>query len=208
MRGKGTGLIILGILLILGACGLGAYNIRESDQAQLESDRLSQSLQEKIPQLPAETDPVAAPGEIAVPTLPDYVLFPSLEMPVVEVDGRGYVGMVSIPVLGLELPVINEWSYPALKIAPCRYVGSAYSDDMIIMAHNYRSHFGRLKELRPDDQVIFTDMDGNVFIYLVAELETLERTAVEDMEAGDWDLTLFTCTYGGRSRVTVRCIKE
>ena len=24
------------------------------------------------------------------------------------------------------------------------------------------------------------------------------------MEAGDWDLTLFTCTIGGQTRVTIR----
>ena len=33
-------------------------------------------------------------------------------------------------------------------------------------------------------------------------------TAVEEMTAGEYDLTLFTCTYGGQSRVTVRCDRE
>ena len=37
--------------------------------------------------------------------------------------------------------------------------------------------------------------------------ETLPETAVEEMRAGEWDLTLFTCTYDGRARVTVRCIR-
>ncbi len=31
---------------------------------------------------------------------------------------------------------------------------------------------------------------------------------VEEMENGDWDLTLFTCAWGGRSRVAVRCIRS
>ena len=35
-------------------------------------------------------------------------------------------------------------------------------------------------------------------------LEILQPTAVEEMTAGEFDLTLFTCTYGGKSRVTVR----
>ena len=48
-------------------------------------------------------------------------------------------------------------------------------------------------------------MDGNVFRYEVVELETLMPTAIEEMTSGDWDLTLFTCTIGGGSRVTVRC---
>ena len=76
---------------------------------------------------------------------------------------------------------------------------------MIIAAHNYRTHFGHLKELGTGDEVRFTDMEGNVFRYTVAELETLGKYDVDDMKSGDWDLTLFTCTYGGQSRVTVRC---
>jgi sortase A len=28
---------------------------------------------------------------------------------------------------------------------------------------------------------------------------------VTDMQSGDWDFTLFTCTKGGAQRVTVRC---
>jgi sortase A len=47
-------------------------------------------------------------------------------------------------------------------------------------------------------------MDGNVFVYEAAVVETLGPTDVEEMHSGDWDLTLFTCTVGGRSRVTVR----
>jgi hypothetical protein len=27
------------------------------------------------------------------------------------------------------------------------------------------------------------------------------------MTDGEYDLTLFTCTYGGKSRVTVRCME-
>ena len=51
----------------------------------------------------------------------------------------------------------------------------------------------------------FTDLDGMRYCYQVVKVETLEPTAVEEMSAGKYDLTLFTCTYGGASRVTVRC---
>ena len=38
-----------------------------------------------------------------------------------------------------------------------------------------------------------------------AAVDILDHTAVEDMISGEYDLTLFTCTYGGENRVTVRC---
>lgn len=43
-----------------------------------------------------------------------------------------------------------------------------------------------------------------VAAYVVAAHEQLERTDVQKMLADSWDLTLFTCTYGGANRVTVR----
>lgn len=74
----------------------------------------------------------------------------------------------------------------------------------LLEAYNYASHFGRLKDLREGDTARFTDTDGNVFSYVMAERETLPATAIEEMESGDWALTLFTCTVGGQSRVTIR----
>ena len=155
----------------------------------------------------APTDPVEDQDPLVRDertVIPDYVLSPNMEMPVETINGIDFIGVLRIPALELELPIISEWNYPNLKSAPCRYSGSAYLNNMIICAHNYSSHFGRLKSLREGDVVQFTDMDDNVYTYQVVGLETLNPTDVEGMESGDWDLTLFTCTVGGQSRVTVR----
>ena len=130
-----------------------------------------------------------------------------MEMPVITIEQEDYLGTLTIPSLGLTLPVLDDWSYPKLKKAPCRYVGSVYQDDMVIAAHNYTTHFGSINKLRSGDTMTFRDADGNTFIYEVIELEILQPTDVEEMQTGDWDLTLFTCTVGGSSRVTVRCEK-
>ena len=76
---------------------------------------------------------------------------------------------------------------------------------MILAAHNYDRHFGRLKNLEGGELVRFTDVDGNVFDFSVTELELLWPEQTEEMLSGEWDLTLFTCTLCGRQRVTVRC---
>ena len=44
-------------------------------------------------------------------------------------------------------------------------------------------------------------------LYTVVALDVLHPQAVDEMTAGDYDLTLFTCTFGGKSRVTVRCMR-
>ena len=124
---------------------------------------------------------------------------------VVTLDGNTYMGYITIPSLGLNLPVLSEWSYTNLKIAPCRYSGTADSGNLIICGHNYTTHFGMLKNLTVGDDIYYVSIDGTVYHYTVTELETLAGTAVEEMISSDYDLTLFTCTYSGQSRVTVRC---
>lgn len=199
MKHKGSIWISTGLLLIAAALLLVLYNMRQSNEA-------GQTAQSVLTLLTGEQKAENAPRAVeSVEDLPDYIRNPDMEMPVSTVNGIDYIGVLEIPVLELELPIISDWSYAKLRTAPCRYQGSAYKNDLILMAHNYASHFGKLKNLRQGDLVRFTDEGGNVFSYSVVELETLMPMDVEEMESGDWDLTLFTCTVGGRSRVTVRC---
>lgn len=193
MSKKAKVLIVAGLLLICAALGLAAFNLWSESNAGKASDEV---LAQMEGMLPARSDAV-----------PDYVLDPNMAMPTFSIDGADYIGIVQIPSLGLQLPVAADWSYPQLRTSPCRYSGSAYLDDLVICGHNYSSHFGRLKYLDAGEEVIFTDADGNVFIYEVCLVETMQPTAVTEMTSGQWDLTLFTCTIGGQSRVTVRCNK-
>ena len=122
-------------------------------------------------------------------------------------DGNDYIGTLDLPRLNLSLPIMSEWSDAKLKITPCRYAGTAYKSGFLIAGHNYRRHFGPLGRIAPGDRVTFTDVDGNVFAYNVAEIQVLKPTAIEDMLSEKWDLSLFTCTLGGQTRLTVRCEK-
>ena len=72
-------------------------------------------------------------------------------------------------------------SYPRLKIAPCRQFGSSRTDDLVIAAHNYESHFGKLTSLTAGDSVTFTDMDGIVNEYVVNKVEVLDPHSVEEV---------------------------
>ena len=187
-RSKGIVLLFLGVLLLLAAGGWYVYNLVEDQNAGQQAAELLEQfdVQQKDPtkdETPTETAPT------------------------ITVGGDAFCGKVSIEALGIELPVYDEWSYPRFKIAPCRYSGSVATNDMIIAAHNYKSHFGYLHKLQIGDSVRFTDAYGTVHQYQVCELILLDGTAVSDMQSGGWDFTLFTCTKGGEQRVTVRCEK-
>ena len=205
---KGLLLITMGLLLIAAALILVSYNLYDGLRAERAASQVVNQLSADFPSEAAPEAPAGSAGDQEPAVIPDYVLNPDMEMPVENIDGTDVIGVLRIPALELELPVISEWSYPDLKTAPCRYSGSAYLDNLIICGHNYASHFGNLKNLCEGDLATFTDMDGNVFTYRMVEQETLPPTAMDAMESGEWDLTLFTCTMGGQSRVTVRFERE
>lgn len=186
-RRAGTICILAGAALILAALSLFLWNRNEDRQAGKFAGAVLVKVEE------------AAEDDSAYPDPFDK------EMTVTMIDGYSYIGYLSVPTLGLELPVMADWSYPQLKLAPCRYYGSTKTDDLVIAAHNYAYHFGQLKNMNAGDAVFFTDMDGVVSSYEVAEVDILNPTAVEEMTDSGYALTLFTCTYGGKSRVTVRC---
>ena len=187
--------MVLGAVLVLAALSLFLWNQRENNEAGTSAEKI----------LPRVMEQIETPGTGQEPEEPSYPDPYDPTMTEVEIDGYAYVGYLSIPALELELPVMSEWDYTRLKIAPCRYAGSTKTDDLVICAHNYTRHFGPIRNLTPGDTVTFTDMDGVVWQYEVVAVDILAPTDVEDMTAGGYDLTLFTCTYGGASRVTVRC---
>lgn len=179
----GIGCIVLGVVCLLSSVGIVLYNQWEDKNAQESSQALLRSAQ--------LSDPIIPESE--------------LEMPTFIVDGYECIGILSIPVLEIELPVFTDWSYEKLRLAPCHYYGSYLSDDLVIAGHNYKSHFGRLRELQEKDLIFFEDAVGNVHEYEVVLVETLPPNATKEMICSGFSLSLYTCTPGGRNRVTVRC---
>ena len=103
------------------------------------------------------------------------------------------------------MPILNDWSEELLKCAPCRFSGSINGKNLIIAGHNYRTHFQKVKWMKAGQTVLFTDMDGREYRYEVSSIDKIDGEDVEGMLAGDWDLTLFTCTTSRVARVAVRC---
>lgn len=191
MRRKiAVALMSVGVIFIGFAMGLLIYNNYESRKAQESSGVLMESIRLSLAEnelTEGNTDPFDE------------------EMVIKEINGYGYIGYLSIPALQLDLPVMSEWDYGRLKISPCRYYGSTKTDNLVIAAHNYRFHFGYLGHLKPGETVVFTDMESEKHIYQVTAVEQLMPTDVDKVKDSGDDLILYTCTYGGAKRITVRC---
>ena len=196
MRKVGVVCIILGILCLLSSGGWIIHNALEAKHAEKAANALLQKVRKQI-DMTKETageTPEEAPEEMG-----------TRQMRTIRVDGYECIGILSVPVLELELPILTDWSYEKLKIAPCLYHGSYYEKDFVIAGHNYEGHFKKLSQLQAEDLIIFTDVSGRDHVYEVVLLETLPGNATEEMITAGFDLSLYTCTPGGASRVTVRC---
>ena len=185
--------MLLGLILILGAAGLYGYNQWIDYQAGQQSEAAVITLVDEIQN-----------QEVAIVEVEDQG--PSEELlKVAELDGAYYIGVLTIPALEKILPIQSDWSETKLKSTPCRYSGSIEDGELVIAGHNYKKHFTGLSKLAQGDSVVFTDLEGNQMFYEVREIYTIAATDIEGMVDSGYDLSLFTCNYGGKARVTVRC---
>ena len=186
---QGIVLMTLGLLLIATAGGLFSYNRISDKKAGETANALLSAVVENQDESSFDTNEKSERTAT--------------------IDGVEYIGVISVPSYNINLPVQSEWSLSRLKHSPCRYSGSVNSSSLIICAHHYQSHFGKLKYIRTGEKIVFTDMMGMTYNYVVAETDLINGYDVEKMVGNDgWDLTLFTCNYSGRQRVTLRCVRS
>jgi len=190
-------MVLLGLGMVLAAMFMHTTQEKQDALAGENSAILLQQLQLNRPSLPqAEGIPQETTASLSVPEMAqkDYL-------------GYSMIGTLRIPDLGMELPILSSWSYELLDVAPCRYSGSLPEGNMVLMGHNYKSHFTPLHRISEGTAVEFEDVNGVVSRFTVAQTEILHKSHVDRLYAGQ-PLTLFTCTAGGQNRFVVRCTAE
>ena len=182
---RGLLMVILGLCMVFSALRMHRTQEQQDalagENAQVLLTRLRQ------PAVPVTISP-QLPGMMAVK----------------EYQGYTMIGTLRIGQLQMELPILSTWNDEWLELAPCRYSGSLHGKNLILMGHNYKSHFTPLHNIAVGTQVEFEDVNGINYHYRVDKTEILHENAVEQLSS-DYPLTLFTCTAGGQNRLVVRC---
>lgn len=194
---RGWILVLLGLSMVIASLLMHMTQERQDAMAGENAQILLQQLQ--LNRMSYTDSPVFLPD---IPTAKTATAM-------AEKDYLGYsmIGTLRIPDLGMELPVLSTWSYELLEVAPCRYSGSLPGEDMILMGHNYKSHFTPLHHISVGTAVEFEDVNGVVTRFMVAQTEILYKNHVDRLYS-EHPLTLFTCTAGGQNRFVVRCVVE
>ncbi len=206
----GIALVTVGVLLLAAALLLLIHNQQESQQAGSAAEEALEAVQEAIRKNHAPTDAVpapAAPEEAppeAEPEAPRETE-PVPELAVTVINGHEYVGYLEIPSLDRTLPVMKLKYLQDLQTAPCLQFGSPWTNDAVIAAHNYASHFGPLRDMTGGEMILFADMNGESISYTVKIVQTIEPTDLQTVTESPYDLVLYTCTTGGKARVMIGC---
>ena len=197
LRKLGNALIVFGVILLVTATILVMYNIDHDGDIGKATGEIVSEL----------SDEIAGRENLLPKTEEEAIALREQGMNSIIIDGREYIGYLTVPSQSLELPILSECNNANLKIAPCRYDGGALADNFVLAGHHYRSHFGKLTNLSVGDSIRITNVFGVVFEYKVVELQSLRPTAISSMKSSEYDLSLFTCNLAGNARFTVRCMR-
>ena len=183
--------LILGILLLAAAAALVAGNLLEQRRGQAASNQLleaahAQRTAANIPPSPMVDEAGGLPQEALVSATH-------------QIDG-----VLSLPTLGLELPVLSSYSEELLRLSPCVYQREGGGGRTVVAGHNYRAHFGRLPQLQPGDPVTYQPQEGDLLQLEVLSLEEIDADDRDALDAGAWEMTLLTCNLDQTRRILVR----
>lgn len=205
-RTRGKVLVALGLVLICAAGIMYGLNERQDVLAGQSAQALLTELNYELQLNPDFGPTTPAPAASQAPQAPTATPESSPEPVRTTLSGYDLLGVIEVPDVGVELPVLSEWSYDLLKVAPCRYSGTLSGGDLILLGHKYKRHFAPLHKCEVGDTVRFTDAGGTVWTYQVDQIETLHKSEAERLPSPDHQLTIFTCTPGGENRLVLRCL--
>lgn len=128
-------------------------------------------------------------------------------------DGVKYTteAILKIPKINIEYPVLSATSDALLFVSLNKYWGPQPNEvgNYCIVGHYYENGkmFGKLHKLKNGDKAELTDLSGNTLTYQVYNKYVVEPTdtrCTSQLTDGRKELTLITCTNGGKQRLVVK----
>lgn len=127
-----------------------------------------------------------------------------LGMPMLEVDGENYVGILEVLKYDSVLPVAAQWEPGRVSKHPHRYTGSVYDGTLIIGGSDNAGQFDFMKLITQGDTVQFTDVTGGRYTYRVTAIERTKDVSYENLKS-QGALVLFARSTYALDYTVVRC---
>lgn len=128
-----------------------------------------------------------------------------------EIQGYKVVGIITIPKIEVEYPILEETNNESLSLSVTKFWGNKINEigNVTIAGHNNLNgaKFGRIDELENGDIIELTDIQNVTIKYEVFDTYTIDPNDIScilQVEEGTREVTLITCKNGKNNRFIVK----
>ena len=129
----------------------------------------------------------------------------------IEVDGYKVLGLIRIPRIALEYPILSETTNKSMKKSITKFWGPDLNKigNLTLAGHNNHdgTMFGKVKKLEIGDIIEIEDLYKNVVKYEVFNMYVTDPndvSCVEPVNPDSREVTLITCTNGNKNRLITK----
>ena len=131
----------------------------------------------------------------------------------VKMEYKGYnvVGIIKIPKINIEYPIIDKTNDETMKYSITKFWGNNVNDigNFSMAGHNYfdNTMFSNTNKLNIGDYIQMTGMDGKTVEYNVFDKYVIDPNDVECVKCVDEntrEITLITCINGRENRLIIK----
>jgi len=128
-----------------------------------------------------------------------------------EINGHSVVGIIKIPEINLEYPILETTSVETLKLSITRFWGEKINQigNVTLAGHNNLggTMFGKIKHLEEGDIIELTDKQNVTIKYQIFKkyiIDPNDVTCVLPEQKDTREVTLITCTNGNKNRFIIK----
>lgn len=128
-----------------------------------------------------------------------------------EIKGHKVVGIIKIPKVDLEYPILETTTVETLNLSITKFWGNEINEigNVTLAGHNNLSGvmFGKIKKLEIGDIIELTDIQNATLKYEIFKTYVIDPNDISCIlpeQEGVREVTLITCTTGGKNRFIVK----
>ena len=133
------------------------------------------------------------------------------EKTITKYKGYDIVGIIEIPKINIEYPIINQTSDETMALSITKFWGNNVNDigNFTMAGHNYfdGTMFSNTNKLNIEDTIKMTDLDGKTIEYKVFDKYIIDPNDVkceQSLKENTREITLITCINGRNNRLVVK----
>lgn len=131
--------------------------------------------------------------------------------PYIEFEGYQAIGIIQIPKINIEYPILIESNENTLAKSITRVGNGTVNGigNLALAGHNYidGSMFGKIDELENGDEISILDLNGNKVTYKIFGkfvTDPNDVSVLEPVQQNVREVTLITCTNGNKNRLIIK----